>query len=377
MRTKRGEGSYPKPIKQRGAATLLITLALFLVMVLVALFVNRNLIFEQRASANQYRATQAFEAAEAGLEWAVAQLNHAEPIGADCLPTTGRSADAFRARFLSFVAADSSFASTTWTPRGAAALPLRPACVYGGTDWLCHCPTESDADLLAPVGSGPFPAFTLQFIAGPKPGTVRIVSTGCSSWAAPCQPRAGDPADASARTEVTVALMPAVRAAPLEALTIRSASPNSDRLFAAHFGLDPLRWKNQLVVTRMRCEGECSAALIAAIGRDMPHPMIWVEGELRLIGPLTIGAPDTPVVIVVPEGAQFTGPVALHGALYSASLRWDASASGRGSVQGAVIVEAPPEGDGSPLLVRDAGVLQALMQRTGSFVRVNGSWRDF
>ena len=48
---------------------------LFFIISLVAAYAGRNLIFEQKTSANQYRATQAFEAAEAGLEWALAMLN--------------------------------------------------------------------------------------------------------------------------------------------------------------------------------------------------------------------------------------------------------------------------------------------------------------
>lgn len=377
MKTRRLKASCSTPLRQRGAATLLVTMALFLAMVLVALFVNRNLIFEQRASANQYRAMQAFEAAEAGLEWAVAQLNHAEPMGADCLPTTGIGANSFRERFLRFTIADGSFAGATWKPPSAAPRPLRPACVYDGSAWVCDCPSESDAALASPAGTGPFPAFTLQFIAGLKPGTVRVVSTGCSSWATPCQPGTSDPADATARTEVMVALLPAMRTAPADALTVHNASPASDRLFPSYFGLDKQRWKNQPIVTKLRCEGECSAALLASIGRDVPHPVLWIDGELRLTGPLAIGSKDKPVVIVADNGAVLSGPVVLNGALYSHSLRWEAIAAGRGSVHGAVIVEAPLEGDGAPLLQRDADVLQALTRRTGSFVRVNGSWRDF
>ena len=45
-----------------------------------ALFVNRNLIVEQKTSANQYRSTLAMEAAEAGLEWATAMLNKPEKM---------------------------------------------------------------------------------------------------------------------------------------------------------------------------------------------------------------------------------------------------------------------------------------------------------
>ena len=75
------------PSRQGGVAALGLTLLLLFALLLGVAYVNRNLVFEQRASANQYRSTQAFEAAEAGLEWTLARLNDVRPIGADCLPT--------------------------------------------------------------------------------------------------------------------------------------------------------------------------------------------------------------------------------------------------------------------------------------------------
>ena len=46
----------------RGAATLIVVMLLFFIMSMVAAYTSRNLIFEQRTSANQYRSSQAFEA---------------------------------------------------------------------------------------------------------------------------------------------------------------------------------------------------------------------------------------------------------------------------------------------------------------------------
>ena len=43
---------------QRGAATLVVVVLLYLAMALIVVFTNRSLIFEQRTSANQYRSTQ-------------------------------------------------------------------------------------------------------------------------------------------------------------------------------------------------------------------------------------------------------------------------------------------------------------------------------
>jgi Tfp pilus assembly protein PilX len=108
---------------QRGAAALIVTTLLFFAMVLVAVFVNRNLVFEQRASANQYRSTQAFEAAEAGAEWAVAQLNNPTRLGADCLPSSASAASSFRTRYLRN--SGGAFTPVTWLS-GSGVTALQP-----------------------------------------------------------------------------------------------------------------------------------------------------------------------------------------------------------------------------------------------------------
>src|SRR5450432_2351820 len=88
--------------QQRGAAALVVTMLLVFAMLIVVAYANRNLVVEARASANQYRSTQAFEAAEAGLEWALAKLNDATPIGDDCMPSAAPGALSFRDRQLHF-----------------------------------------------------------------------------------------------------------------------------------------------------------------------------------------------------------------------------------------------------------------------------------
>ena len=47
---------------QRGVATLAVVMVLFFIIALTAAYTSRNMIFEQKTSANQYRSTLAFEA---------------------------------------------------------------------------------------------------------------------------------------------------------------------------------------------------------------------------------------------------------------------------------------------------------------------------
>ncbi len=72
----------------RGVAALTVVMVLFFVMALVAAYTNRNLVFEQRISANSYRATRALEAADAGVEWTLAMLNGGRAT-ANCVQGAG------------------------------------------------------------------------------------------------------------------------------------------------------------------------------------------------------------------------------------------------------------------------------------------------
>ena len=95
-RSPRGAASYR--VKQRGAASLVVVLMLFFVIALVSAYTSRNLIFEQRTSVNQYRSSMAFEAAEAGMEWATAMLNGGR-MGDDCSEATAAAGStSFRQR---------------------------------------------------------------------------------------------------------------------------------------------------------------------------------------------------------------------------------------------------------------------------------------
>ena len=416
------------PRQQRGAAALIVTTLLFFAMVLVTLFVNRNLVFEQHASANQYRATQAFEAAEAGAEWALAQLSNPQRLGPDCQPVADATATSFRSRYLN--QASASFVPRTWNS-GSTAAPLQPTCVRSSAGWNCSCPASSAPVLDVPAGDGPFPAFSLQFMAGDKAGSVRVVSTGCTRLAGVCFAGSAGSPEAVARVEVTVALFAGLRTPPAAALTTRGnvdadsaafgahnadpatgiavhaggtisagqarltgtagaplsaavlandaglASPSAERFFASWFGLDKERWKNQPTVKRITCSSDCGAVIEAAIAAVDGSALLWLDGDLSLNGPVTLGSPEHPVVLVVTGAARLRGAVTFHGLLHAASLQWDDTLAAGALLRGAAVSEAGYGGNGSPDFVYDRHALELLQTRSGTFTLVNGSWRDF
>jgi len=418
------------PPRQRGAAALGITVLLLFVMLLALGALDRNLVFEHRASVNQYRATQAFEAADAGLEWALARLDDERAIGADCAPTAAPGATSFREQRLAWNAASASIAPLTWLDAGLA-VPVAAACVRTAEGWSCDCPTAARPALVAPP-AGPAPAFSVRFQPSGRAGVVRAVSIGCTSWAAPCAD-AADTSDASTRIEALFALLPGLRTAPAAPLTVRGridadaasfGAHNADagagvtlhaggvvrasrarldgppgtppgetvaandaalaglaapRLFSSLFGLDPDAWSRLPGVRHLRCPdiGDCTEALREVLGVDRGVSIVRVEGDLAIEGPVPLGSAARPIVVVATGAVRLHGGVDITGLLYAGSIAWNAAPGLPGIVRGALVSEGDYVGDAAPELLYDAAVLARLRGWSGTFVRVPGSWKDF
>ncbi len=420
------------PLHQRGAAALGVTLLLLFVLTLMVGFASRNLIFEQRSSANQARSTQAFEAAEAGLQWAQAMLDSGTPIGADCEPSAAPGDTSFRERFLAYDAANQRFAPRTWDDAGTP-VALQAACVLDENGWACSCPSASHPTLISPPATAGHPAFALRFVAAPRSGMVQLLATGCDHFAPACLPgsAAASSSGASASVQVLLGLLPALATRPIAALTARGdiaaegaltlvntdlaaggltaqaggnialpaatlitppqapaaasvasldiqlAAADGERLLARWLGLDRDRWQQLPDTRHLACPADCSADLAQAIGPDAAHPLVWIAGDLQLDGPVAFGSAERPVLLVVEGQIRLSGGVQIHGAIVSLDATWDTSGSSDAQVHGALVALGNVVGDGTPTIVYDAGVLARLQGQRGSFTRVPGSWRDF
>lgn len=326
---------------ERGVVTLAITLALLMAMLITLLAANRHLLLEWRQSSNQAHAATAFEAAEAGLDWATAMLNRGARIGSDCKPSPLSTRD-FRERHLDTSVAD-------FAPRA-----VTSACTRGEAGWVCACPGDAAA-----VAAGGDATFAVRFAPGGTPGQLRLTSLGSHR-------------DATAQHAALLALQPALPHPPATALTLRAAGESTEAFFVRHFGLSKPQWQRQPAVHRLACEGDCGAALgvLAAQGVTL----VALPGDLLLRGPLVLGTPERPMLIVAGGHVQIQGAVQLHGVIHGASLGWAAPAA---VVRGALLGEGAASGDGSLDLALDSAVLDALHTRQGSFVRLPGGWRDF
>jgi len=416
--------------RQRGVASLVVVMVLFFIVSLVAAYASRNLIFEQRTSANQYRSTQAIEAAEAGVEWALAMLNHGRITDA-CATSTVDTNPNFRQRYLNI---DTDTGNIT-VRKTSTNTDLLPSCVFDGTNRACSCPTDGSPVLSAPTGNGVYPAFRVRFVtltgSAIQPGLVRIEAIACTRLADDClnflntvgaAPGLGNEGRAYASVLVgltggavsppaatltalgnvtlaggaiygdvpvqyggtTVSIDPSLtlsRAAgtPGSAVPVQSSALHdlgTSRTFAAVFNMWSDTYRAQPGAVVLNCSVvTCNASAVRDAVRFNPGRPLWVNGDLSIDSAGDIGSAATPVLIVVTGQLNTSVTTAtIHGLVYVQTASWLDTGTAR--VQGAVVVEGDVA-TGSPVLAYDTAVLNVLHLTNGSFVRVPGSWRDF
>jgi len=217
---------------------------LFFVVALVAAYANRNLIFEQRTASNQQRSTLAFEAADAGVEWAVSMLNLGRVDG-NCEPVDDASATSFRDRYL-----DINTNTGLVTPRAGVPAVALPTCVHNGAQWLCRCPSTGASSFSAPPTDLVAPAFRLRFVQLPanRAGTIWVEVQACTRLNDDClgfgtantlNTVAGE---GRAKTSVLLALRSALPSLPVATLTARgnvNLSDTSPRIWNPRSGNSP------------------------------------------------------------------------------------------------------------------------------------------
>jgi len=420
---------------QQGMATLVIVATLFFIMSMVAAYTNRNLIFEQRTSSNLYRSTMAFEAAEAGVEWALSMLNSGH-IDDSCEPSTDNTAPTFRDRYIA-IDGDTGLitaAAADASGRGT----LNATCVFDGTDWNCTCPASGTASPDAPSGAGPFPAFRLRLsrASTTQPGLLIIEANGCTRLDDACLnfPATSLGGEGRAMQQVLVALRSALPAMPAAALTVRGTLDvgagtalgafNTDtrtngitilaggavanltdlqlgsiggtpgtasvadndpvlggladgsRFFEVSFAAAPGVYVEQPGVRLLtECSDPCSAATVRDAAAANPGRILWIQGDLDFDSSGDVGSASAPVMIVAEGSVTFTSPVTVYGAIYSRAETWESN--GAGAVIGAAVAEGDFAGNATTSFQFDRSVLSRLQHRHGSFVRVPGGWSDF
>ncbi|MDI4631508.1 hypothetical protein J7U46_00430 [Pelomonas sp. V22] len=424
--------------RQRGATTLVVVMALFLVVAMLAAFASRNMVYEQRIASNYYRAGVAYEAAEAGVEWALGMVN-ADRIDTTC--QNNAAGDSLRERYLNI-----NQSSRAITPVSASPNVMLACHFTDANTWTCQCPTPTAAApgaLVMPVlgASGLQPMFGVGFKAGTRPGTARLTVIGCTGLITSCANNLTAAGNALGKAEqaVDIALVSAVKMPPISplvakglidpgspaALGLFNSAPNGpgmlvqtgrllsladlahaegipgtpasdyiitadtamrdqtvELFFASFFGMNKDYYRNQPKMRQIAadvCGSDCSDPLQTQIAAGAQ--MFWLNAASTFSSNVTLGGPTNPVVIIVDGDLTISQPIQIYGLLYvRGNLSWT-NPSGAGiqaTVTGAVVAEGnvTVAGPGPVNMVYDGTVMQILNNQRGSFVRVPGSTWD-
>ena len=421
--------------QQRGIGTLTVSLVLLFCMTLVAFSTNNSLLFEQKTSANQLRSTRAFEAAEAGIEWASAMLNDDRSINPSCAAVTTSGAISFQKKYLPYTAAAGFAPSATrsgCSMRVASGVPV----------FSCSCPAAGTPPSLA---SSTDPTFTVQFQAvntttvpggTADPGSVLITSYGCTAADSRCVPGSSASSDSFQQLSVILKFRSLLFIVPAAAVTIgnnfnlgsaavsiantdtgtngtlvnsggtccgshpfKSAatlpgtppensiitgdtslsalSNNPDGMFQSFFGTSVAQYKanpKTTVLTAAMCGNNCQSAFDTAYAKGARF--FYLEADLD-VSSGTIGSANDPVSIVTSAQIGIRGGTNLWGLIYGDTDNWNLNGQGNGFVHGAVVARKNFSVNGSPDLIYDPDVLKKLQGQTGTILRVPGSWKDF
>ena len=423
---------------QRGIGTLAVSMLLLFATSIVIFYLNRGLIFEQKTSANQYRSTLAFEAAEAGLEWATGMLNQPYDIQANCAFDTTTNIS-FRRKYVQTTYATS--------PNVVPATNVLPGCYIDTANngaLTCSCPNVpvSGTATASLTPSTALPGFTVSFaaVAGDAE-SVQVTSVGCNAATGACTAATSGASDATATVTAILKMRRILRAAPAAALTcgntcnpgatgnfnvvnfdasvngitvnsgagttadlsgpgaigtvpgmplensivandsslstIRNSDPTctNDAMFRAYFGSTISEYAASTSTTTVTNKTEFLARY-ADGWRSFYFPSgAPLQGGWSIP---SVGTQADPVTIVV-NGGDFTinSTIDVYGLVFSDNASAGSIGTGSAVIHGAMVACNDFNANGNGAVVYDGQALSNAQLNTATLVRVPGSWRDF
>lgn len=347
--------STPIRRHQRGAATLMVALILLVSLTLLTLYAARVTVSEHQSSANDYRAKQAFEAAQAGIEVAAAnpQLNGAltRLVGGNAPPLPG------------------NIDTNPPLPNGATYTAAYTRPIAGNLQRILITSTGVSDDRTAnkvlrqQLQFRPFPINNVN--AG-------IVAMGNVILSGAANADNGGAANGfSVRAGGTIDPQKASNLTGTSLQNDKTIPQDPDKFFKSIFGDSKSAIQSQ--ATGINCNGPaaCNTAL-----DGQQNALIWLTGGGKINADTVIGTAANPVVLIVDGTFDFNGGATVWGLVYY-TQNWVNGGGGNATVNGATVVEGGFQTVGTPNFNFNPNVLGPLGPNLGSFEKLAGGWRDF
>jgi hypothetical protein len=423
---------------QRGVATLVVSLLLLFVASLGALYLNRGVLAEQRASGNQMQTTLTHEMGEAALEWATGMLNAPYDIGSACTVDNSVGTRSFRKRYV-MSEWDAATPSTEVRP----VTTVFPGCKMNpATGALtCSCPEKpGSGTAVAALGAVEQPGFTVAFEAVPGDvEAVKVTAWACPAQAASCSSTNFASADGNARLSVTLklGLSPKSPYVPLtcgtscdiggsfnikntdvasngvlvnagtsinfgsgqhtletlSGMPVANAQIANDQslynlakddlqcdksaIFKAYFSMTIERFRDSPTTKVINCTSanDCKTQIDTAYAQGWRS--FYFSSDLQLAGNNTYGSQADPIIFVTTKDVRLTGNNKFYGLVFSNESDWQNNGTGSNEIFGAQVTCAKYTNNGNGGVTYDPEALKNARRMSAPMVRVPGSWRDF
>ncbi|MCO5400040.1 pilus assembly PilX family protein [Ralstonia soli] len=420
--------------RQRGMSTLFIAAILLFIMSVGVLYANRNIIFEQRTSANQMKQTSAMEVAEAGLQWTIGMLNHPNDIDTACKDST-TSAASFRKSY--FQPSSTGFTPLTNVKPGCA---WDPSANSGAGAWTCGCPTTGVAAPTLSTSGAAVQSFTVSFaVVASDPTAVQVTSTGCTPQTAMCAAGATSGADASATITAILKVSPLLPGEPAAAVTcgtdcnfsgsfnvvntdvlthgvlvnaggtagtppgattlpgqpvqnallgsdsslssLASSDPtcSNSKMFQSFFGTTLQEYQNAPSTDSITCSSasDCGSQMQSAYDNGWRSFYFPSGFQYNNSSGGNFGTPSDPVTIVTSGSVTINGNINIYGVVFSNDANLNDLGTGNSTIDGALVTCAGFKSNGNGSVTYDPAVMNSLNKASGTIVPVPGSWHDW
>ena len=362
------------PHKQRGMANIMTTLVLLMVMTSMTLYATSTSKTEVLVSTNETLESQAFESAEAGLEYARSYIN---------ANSLAMLVDSDNDGFIDAVNDPNITSGTLETGHGYVFSLSNPIANNFDMILITSTGTTSDTSTARTVRQ----LYSLQTAlndSGPAAGLISYgginlggnvlinnPSTQYSIWAggnvgftgsAGSNNGSGDVSDRNGLGN------------DVDANDTQLSNLTGDEFFEVFFTGDKAEIRN-MATSYYSNTGNTnySSALDGKTGQ-----IIWIDqdGEAQINSNVTIGSPTEPVILIVNGDFVLNGNATVYGMVY-VTQDWNNTGGGTLNVEGAVVVEGNVSGNGTPNVVYNTTIITNLASSYGSFASIPGSWRDF
>ena len=366
-------------MSQQGIATLVVAMVLMVIAATTLLVLGERLSLEHKVNANEYRAMQAFNAAEAGLEYGLEYLSENKDLVILDIDTNG-VIDPFSSASTNNVRlADGSSYSVSFSNPIANNFDLIQITATG---------TSSDNTTTRVVRQlTQYSTFATQNVDSPIVVKGSVLLEG--------NPEINNPQHLTTiKTGAGVTLTGSAETNSTDGVTTYSSSPGSidsdiqqnlpeltnitdAELFEQYFGV-PKSAIQDMADYSYEGSGNYSAELSGKTAS-----IIWIDkapGEESLAvsipGPITIGSADNPVVLIVNGDLSITGTVDFYGVIY-ASGNADIGSSGTPRIYGAVVTSGNYNMHGTAQVNYNDSYLSEFNKTIYQFNKVPGSWIDY